>query len=343
MKIIFCVIAQIKIPGIYSVMKILIALLSIAGTLSVPSVVFAEANWYGSLRAGVESSDGNIAVKDGESYWGIQGSTDAGESLATVYQFEQNINIEDAGQPGGRLSYVGLSGAFGSLTVGRIWSASYNTVGVITDNSYHYGDSQTSYRHGHAISYAFSNDLMTLQIDAISSDDNPDEENDEENRRYNYVNNEDNERYDFERVEFGLSVNVGDIGKVAAARIDKKHKRELTQIVATIDRQDTIAAEVSVSDIRVYVGVQKHHRESRSTVLHGIADWKTNFFGFAGGLGDTGIDFVFQWRDTERYAHKPWILGLSKSLGEDVSINLEHANNDGDSANATRVTLRIDF
>ena len=324
-------------------MKILIALLSIAGALSVPSVVFAEANWYGSLRAGVESSDGNIAVKDGESYWGIQGSTDAGESLATVYQFEQNINIEDAGQPGGRLSYVGLSGAFGSLTVGRIWSASYNTVGVITDNSYHYGDSQTSYRHGHAISYAFSNDLMTLQIDAISSDDNPDEENDEENRRYNYVNNEDNERYDFERVEFGLSVNVGDIGKVAAARIDKKHKRELTQIVATIDRQDTIAAEVSLSDIRVYVGVQKHHRVSRSTVQHGIADWKTNFFGFAGGLGDTGIDFVFQWRDTERYAHKPWILGLSKSLGEDVSINLEHANNDGDSANATRVTLRIDF
>ena len=312
-------------------MKKLIALLVIAGALSVPSVGFAEANWYGSLRAGVESLDGNVAVKDGESYWGIQGSTEAGEGLAAVYQFEQNISIEDAGQPGGRLSYVGLSGGFGSLTVGRIWSASYNAVGTITDNSYHYGDSQTSYRHGHAISYAFSNDLMALQIDAAKSDDDPDEE----------TQVSDENLYDFEKVEFGLSINVGDIGKVAVAHIDNKYKRKLTNIISTIDKHNTIAAEVSVNDLRVYVGVQKNRREFREGVI-GLDEWKTTFFGIAGGFGDSGIDYVFQWRDIED-SHKPWSLGLGKSLGGGASMNIEHANNDGDSANATRVTLRVDF
>ena len=53
------------------------------------------------------------------------------------------------------------------MTLGQIWSASYNSFGAITDNSRFYGDSQTTYRHGNAISYAFSNDLMALQVDAV--------------------------------------------------------------------------------------------------------------------------------------------------------------------------------
>ena len=120
---------------------------------------------------------------------------------------DREINTPDAGQPGGRLSYVGLSGRFGSVTVGKIWSASYNSVGVITDNSYHSGDSQTSLRHGNAISYAFSNDLMALQVDAVfrGANDNADGKDD-----------------DLEKVEFGLSVNLGEIGKVAVSSVDNK-------------------------------------------------------------------------------------------------------------------------
>ena len=34
-------------------MKKLLVTLALAGTLSAPSVVFAEANWYGSLRGGI--------------------------------------------------------------------------------------------------------------------------------------------------------------------------------------------------------------------------------------------------------------------------------------------------
>ena len=64
------------------------AILVLAGVLSVPSAVFAEANWYGSLRSGLEVSDGNTKVVDIGSRWGIKGSAEAGEGLTAVYRFE---------------------------------------------------------------------------------------------------------------------------------------------------------------------------------------------------------------------------------------------------------------
>ena len=75
------------------------------------------------------------------------------------------MSTEDATQPGGRLAYVGLSGGFGSLTVGQIWSATYNSFGAITDNSTFLGDSETSYRNGHSVSYAVSVENISIQAD----------------------------------------------------------------------------------------------------------------------------------------------------------------------------------
>ena len=342
-------------------MKKLVTVMAFAAVLSVPSVVFAEASWYGSLRTGVDSSDGNVSVKDSGSRWGIQGSSEVGEGLTAVYRFEQEINTPDAGQPGGRLSYVGLSGRFGSVTVGKIWSASYNSVGVITDNSYHSGDSQTSLRHGNAISYAFSNDLMALQVDAVFRGAND-----------NAYGKDD----DLEKVEFGLSVNLGEIGKVAVSSVDNKDTFDpaiLDQPHQTLDdtkegvKTTTAAAEVYVGNLTVYVGSQKTvtavSLAGTNTDLNDISEdtRKTTFIGIRGGIGDTGIDYVFQWRkikDTEAPLRssnpQPWSLGLGKSLGGGASIYLEHANSDGivyrpfadsygDPDKTTRVTLQVDF
>ena len=112
----------------------------------------AEASWYGTLRAGVESSNGNIGIVDSNSRWGIKGSAKSGERLTVVYRFEHKIDTATASlSDGGRRSYVGFSGGFGTVTVGQICSASYNSDGVITDNSRFYGDSQTTLRHGNAV------------------------------------------------------------------------------------------------------------------------------------------------------------------------------------------------
>ena len=85
--------------------------MAFAGVLSVPSVIFADANWYGSLRGGVEVGGGKDAsFKDGGSRWGIKGSSEVSEGLSAVYRFEHKISTTDASQPGGRLAYGGSTG-----------------------------------------------------------------------------------------------------------------------------------------------------------------------------------------------------------------------------------------
>ena len=98
---------------------------------------------------------------------GYQGSSEVSEGLTAVYRFEQKIDTAAADQTVGRLSYVGLSGGFGTLTIGQVWSASFNSVGAFFDNSTFLGDSETSYRVGHAVSYAVSVENISIQADAI--------------------------------------------------------------------------------------------------------------------------------------------------------------------------------
>ena len=112
-------------------MKKLFTVLLLGLVSSIPSVVFAEASWYGSIRTGVSSAPGEdvfgdptpakTGVSDFDSRWGIQGSNEVSEGLTAVYRYERSIdssNAGDAGVEGGRLSYVGLSGGFGTITIG---------------------------------------------------------------------------------------------------------------------------------------------------------------------------------------------------------------------------------
>ena len=320
------------------------AILVFAGVLSVPSAVFAEASWYGSLRAGVMSSDSNVKVFDGGSRWGVKGSHEAGEGLTAVYRFEHKMSTENAGLGGGgRLAYVGLSGGFGTVTAGQIWSATFNSFGAVTDNSWFWGDSQTSYRHGQAVSYAFSNDLMAVQIDAIyGGDAEPD---------------------DLQKTEFGLSVNIGEMGKVAFAHTDDKYTLVDTDEsdarndgdVEWSNKETSVAAEISVSALTAYVGTATDKRTCKGVVAGTAltacdqssdgqvnAKNKTTFFGLRGGLGDTGLSYVFQWRDVKSTDQKPWLLSLTKGLGDSAALVFEHADND-DSANQTGVALAVHF
>ena len=173
--------------------------------LSAPSVVSAEATWYGSLRVGVSSHDSDTKFADGGSRWGIKGSNEISEGLTAVYRFEHKIDTAKASLTGGgRLAYAGLKGGFGTITAGQIWSASYNSVGAITDNSFAYGDSETTYRHGSVISYANSFGPASVQLDLVMD------------------GGRDTGSKEIDQVEFGLSVALGDIGKIAIAHVNKE-------------------------------------------------------------------------------------------------------------------------
>ena len=174
--------------------------------MSVPSVIFADASWYGSLRGGVKFGGGGDAqFHDAASRWGIKGSNELSEGLTAVYRFEHKISTANAGQPGGRLAYVGLSGGFGNLSLGQVGNASYGATGAIVDNSGIWGNAYTggnadgTSRTGNAISYAISTGGVSAQLDAIMDDRNSGNAVDE--------------------LQLGLSLNLGDVGKLAFAHV----------------------------------------------------------------------------------------------------------------------------
>ena len=80
---------------------------------------------------------------------------------------------------------------------------------------------------------------------------------------------------DLERVEFGLSVNVGDIGKVALGYMDDKYV--LDDAMSEDDDSDdtswrvkttSVAGEVSVAGVTAYVGSQKRKSDRRCRRRH---------------------------------------------------------------------------
>ena len=184
-------------------MKRMLLVLGLAGLLSMPSVVFGEATWYGSFRGGLESSGDSTHMFSNGSRWGVKGSNEVSEGLSANYRYEEALDLATASlSTGNRLSYVGLSGGFGTISIGRIWSASWNSVGAILDNSYVYGTSKTSYRVGPAVSYSNSVGAASVQLDLVMDKAN-------------------SEKSGVDQYEFGLSMDLGAATLAFAHR--KKH------------------------------------------------------------------------------------------------------------------------
>ena len=301
--------------------------------LSLPSVVLAEASWYGSLRSGWESNGaGQAGVVDNGSRWGIKGSSEVSEGLSAVYQFETKIDSSNAsnsvGAAGGRLSYVGLSGGFGTLTIGQVWSAAYNNIGGIIDTPHKYGTSgivgDALYRIDSAISYAVSVGSVSLQADIQGKQGSGKSKMDEDK--------------DIDASNFGATVAIGENGKIAIghANFDVPDKQRT--------KKTSIAAAYNVGGMTLSLGhgVKKHKNSAAANAETAEENVKNNYFGVAGGVGDTGISFVFQAHSTKGDTKtgagaktsmkkmSPWVFGLSRSLGGGASVHFEHKNPDND-------------
>ncbi len=215
-----------------------------SGLLAAPATVFAEASWYGSLRGGLEFASGMDAkFYDGASRWGIKGSGEISEGLTAVYRFEHKFSTADAGQAGGRLAFVGLDGGFGKVTLGQIWSASYNHAGVIRDFPNWYTSGDTTGRIGNALSYAFSADAFSVQVDAIMD------------------GGKDTGKA-IDQLEFGMTVNLGDIGKIALAhtKVEDVMNDTMTYMVKVTESSTAYDPENTVptpKDTRVSLTLQE--------------------------------------------------------------------------------------
>ena len=346
--------------------------------MSVPSVVFAEASWYGSLRAGIQASD-TTGVANGSSRFGVMGSSEVSEGLTAVYQFEHGID-STTGNLGesGRLAYVGLSGGFGTLSMGRIFAASGNSFGAITDNSVFLGSSGVNSFISNALSYAVSVENISIQIDAgmnnglgarsTAAIPAVVEHGDPAHESAAVIAKAEDKNVD--EVELGVSMGLGESAKIALAHISHD----------TADKVKTkgtfLGGEYSIGGMTMYLGVGREKTKDNTTVerpdsgddpieqLRSQTD-STTFAGVRGSVGDTGVSYVFQARSKKTKGqndliadqntddstskllpnkHSPWLLAVSRTLGGGASVHFEHSDPDKDGEKSTSyLALKIDF
>ena len=345
-------------------------------------MVFAEASWYGSIRAGIkdtpdEDMTSSSGVSSHGSRWGIKGSSEVSEGLTAVYRYERSIDATNAGE-GGRLSYVGLSGGFGTISVGQIWSAAYNSVGAITDNSGAFGDSETGYRIGNAVSYAVSVGNVSLQADVEMK------KNSGMSDVLSDKKKADSTKSEGKTVDaFQIGATLGGLmetGKIAVA-----HKRH-DQKKSDKKTSNFIAAEYAIGGMTFHLGTAQHKmtmgnschvtgtvgqdfsdpdgttvadyditlnrgdRDTRRVLVNtdgtfgtptasngevACRDGKktdtTVFAGLRGGLGDTGVSYVFQVRTKKSKgtsARNYALLDPNAIDGDDDTLPTDSLDND---------------
>jgi predicted porin len=165
---------------------------AVASALAAPAVVNAEEHMtvqtYGRINNAIQYTDRDV----GDNVWGLRNvvsrlgfkaKSDLGNGLSAIgrYEFftytnrEGDFDAEGGKGRGGlndtRLGYVGLSGAWGAVTIGNQWSAYYDTLGTYMDPTFTVGYFLYStvlngpYRTSNTIKYANSFGPIYLELD----------------------------------------------------------------------------------------------------------------------------------------------------------------------------------
>ncbi len=129
-------------------------------------------------------------MESGTSRFGIRGNVDLGNGMSAIGHYEfsttsdndnesstfsdidnDGVNDNTGGSGiGRRLSYVGVSGAFGTLTLGQQWSAYFSASGNLSQN-YHNGPAPIGpARTGNTIQYTNSLGPVSFELDARVDD-----------------------------------------------------------------------------------------------------------------------------------------------------------------------------
>ena len=114
---------------------------AVAGALAAP-VAVAEVAVSGSIRTGVEYTAGEWRVSDNYSRLRFKANSDLGNGQSAFMNYEFRVNSAQGSIVTGdtqRLSYVGIKGDWGQLSMGSQWSTLFNTVGTFIDPSNRYG------------------------------------------------------------------------------------------------------------------------------------------------------------------------------------------------------------
>ena len=134
---------------------------------------------YGRIGNGIEfkenaDGDNEQNMKSYSSRFGIKGNQDLGNGMSAFGHYEFSTTTDnDTGEGSGigrRLGYVGLSGPFGSLSLGQQWSAYYSVSGNLSQNYQNGPAPMGPGRTGNTIQYSNSVGPISMKLDARADD-----------------------------------------------------------------------------------------------------------------------------------------------------------------------------
>ena len=331
----------------------------VAGALALPAVpVVAEEHTtfrvYGRVNNALsyiknEGQSGQWGFNNVASRWGLQGSSDLGNGLTAVGRYEfatftnregDNTIISSGGATatngrGGlvdtRLGFVGLTGGFGSITIGNQWSAWFNTVGTMIDPTFSLataGYVTGYYRSSNTIKYSNTFGPVYLDLDLRLANTGPG--NDTEALGMNNGS-------DIDGGGLGVSFNVGEAFTIAGAYDNDKRAGNVDDVEA-----------LGISAIGTFGnwGATLYYNE----IDRGNAGGKTKGPGFwvRGGFGRTSVLLGYGKSDVDVGADSDsWTLGVYHNFGAGFRMYFEGISTDSDAPNSDNETLffgmRYDF
>ena len=146
-------------------------LAALSSALMTP-VTMAEVAISGSIRSGIEHTGSDWQVIDNDSRLRFQFSSDLADGQNAYMNYEFRVNAAQGSMVTGDkklLSFIGVKGDWGSLSLGAQWSTAFNTVGTFIDKSFWYGGSSlecVQYRMNHSVMFATSLGGLSLMADA---------------------------------------------------------------------------------------------------------------------------------------------------------------------------------
>ena len=147
---------------------------AVAGVVAAPAA-YADISAYGRINNRIVIADNDdVNMETSGSRFGFKGSGDMGNGMSAFARYEFSTTTDHAGDSGGlgsRLSFVGMSGPFGSVSLGQQWSAYFQNLGTHASLNIIKGPGQIGpFRTGNTIQYANTLGPVSLKLDARVDD-----------------------------------------------------------------------------------------------------------------------------------------------------------------------------
>lgn len=206
----------------------------------------ADLSFYGSLRVMLEIAEhkDSADLKDGLSRIGFKASKQINDDIKAFARYEIGLDSTEASlDTNGRLAYAGLSGDFGTVQAGKMWSPFYNTIAWNTDTMYWlsapaYYTIDADFRIDNSIMYSSPN-FNGLQLSVLAQvEDDTNSDNIEQSQfaaTYSvnnltlglaYVNDDD------DIIGVSASYGMGDL-RISASYMDKDNQGNGGDLIAT--------------------------------------------------------------------------------------------------------------